>query len=123
VTVHSETVRTERHGSVGVIIIDNPPVNAIAPSVRDGVAAATAELAEDARVAALVLHCAGGTFMAGADIKKLGAAPSRLTSEFSRDENDPAGLSHCAQLDSRRYAQDVRRHMLNFCAAACAARC
>lgn len=79
-TVHSETVRTERHGSVGVIVIDNPPVNAIAPSVRDGIAGATAELAEDAGVAALVLHCAGGTFMAGADIRKLGAAPSRLTS-------------------------------------------
>ena len=79
-TGHSDTVRTERHGSVGVIVIDNPPVNAIAPSVRDGVAAAAAELAEDARVAAVVLHCAGGTFMAGADIKKLGAAPSRLTS-------------------------------------------
>jgi 3-hydroxyacyl-CoA dehydrogenase len=80
VTVHSDTVRTERHGFVGVIVIDNPPVNAIAPSVRDGVAAAAAELAEDANVAAVVLHCAGCTFMAGADIKKLGAAPSRLTS-------------------------------------------
>jgi hypothetical protein len=39
------------------------------------------------------------------------------------DWNDPAGSSHCAQLDSRRYAQDVRRQMLNFCAAARAARC
>jgi hypothetical protein len=39
------------------------------------------------------------------------------------DGIDPAGSSHCAQLDSRRYAQDVRRHMLNFCAAARAARC
>jgi 3-hydroxyacyl-CoA dehydrogenase len=80
VTVHSETVHTERHGSIGVIIIDNPPVNAIAPSVREGIAAAAVELTEDSRVAALVLHCAGSTFMAGADIKKLGAAPSRVTS-------------------------------------------
>ena len=39
------------------------------------------------------------------------------------DGNDPAGSSHCAQLDSRRYAQDVRRHMLNFCTAARAAEC
>jgi hypothetical protein len=29
--------------------------------------------------------------------------------KFSRDEDDPAGLSHCAQLDVRRYAQGVRR--------------
>ena len=79
-TAHSETVRTERHGAVGVIVIDNPPVNAIAPSVRDGIAAAAAELRDDPAVAALVLHCAGNTFMAGADIRKLGAAPSRLTS-------------------------------------------
>jgi 3-hydroxyacyl-CoA dehydrogenase len=79
-TVHSETVRTERHGSVGVIVIDNPPVNAIAPSVRDGVAAAATELKDDAAVTALVLHCAGNTFMAGADIKAMGTAPSRLTS-------------------------------------------
>ena len=39
------------------------------------------------------------------------------------DGNDPAGSSHCVQLDSRRYAQDVRRHMLNFCEAARAAEC
>jgi hypothetical protein len=45
------------------------------------------------------------------------------SSEFSVDGNDPAGSSHCAQLDSRRYAQDVGRHMLNFCAAARAMRC
>jgi hypothetical protein len=29
--------------------------------------------------------------------------------EVLRDENDPAGSSHCAQLDPRRYAQDDRR--------------
>jgi hypothetical protein len=39
------------------------------------------------------------------------------------DGNDPAGSSYCAQLDSRHCAQDVRRHMLNFCAAARAVRC
>jgi len=39
------------------------------------------------------------------------------------DGNDPAGLSHCAQFDSRRYVQDVRRQMLNFCSAAREAEC
>ena len=80
VTVHSETVRTELHGPVGVIIVDNPPVNAIAPSVRDGIAAAAAELKDDPAASAVVLHCAGNTFMAGADIKKMSAAPSSRTS-------------------------------------------
>jgi hypothetical protein len=28
------------------------------------------------------------------------------------DETDPAGSSHCAQLDLRRHAQGVRRQML-----------
>jgi 3-hydroxyacyl-CoA dehydrogenase len=80
VTQHSETVRTERHGATGVIVVDNPPVNAIAPSVREGIADATVELDEDPEVTAIVLHCAGSTFMAGADIRLLSAAPPRLTS-------------------------------------------
>jgi 3-hydroxyacyl-CoA dehydrogenase len=79
-TVHSETVRSERHGAIGVIIVDNPPVNAIAPSVREGILAAALALGSDAAVSAVVLHCANNTFMAGADIKLLGAAPPKLTS-------------------------------------------
>ena len=79
-TVHSETVHTERYGAIGVIIVDNPPVNAIAPSVRAGIAAAAAELRDDPAVAALVLHCAGNTFMAGADLRKMGESTSRLSS-------------------------------------------
>ena len=31
-----------------------------------------------------------------------------------RERPRPAGLSLCAQLDSSRYAQDVRQQMLNF---------
>jgi hypothetical protein len=37
------------------------------------------------------------------------------------DWNDP--VARGAALDSRRYAQDVRRHMLNLCAAAREAEC
>ena len=79
-TIHSETVHTERYGRVGVIVVDNPPVNAIGPSVREGIEAAVRELREDATVEALVLHCAGSTFMAGADIRKLNSPPGRFTS-------------------------------------------
>jgi 3-hydroxyacyl-CoA dehydrogenase len=79
-TVHSETVQTERTRAIGIIVVDNPPVNAIAPSVRDGIHAAAIELARDPDVKAVVLHCANGTFMAGADIRKLNAPPSKLTS-------------------------------------------
>jgi 3-hydroxyacyl-CoA dehydrogenase len=79
VTAHSETVHSERHGGIGVIIVDNPPVNAIAPSVREGIAAAVRELDLSPAVRAVVLHCAGSTFMAGADIRALAAAPGAVT--------------------------------------------
>lgn len=71
VTRHSESVTTERRGDVGLVIVDNPPVNAISDAVREGIHAAALELGADATVAAIVLHCAGGTFMAGADIRRL----------------------------------------------------
>ena len=84
VTEHSETVRSERHGEIGVIVVDNPPVNAIAPSVRDGIYSAVQELGADEAVGAVVLHCAGSTFMAGADIRRLGDGPiGRTTAEVS----------------------------------------
>ena len=61
-------------------MVDNPPVNAIAPSVREGIEAAVRELRDDPAAQALVLHCAGNTFMAGADIRKLASAPARFSS-------------------------------------------
>ena len=84
VTEHSETVRSERHGEIGVIVVDNPPVNAVTPSVRDGIYSAVQELGADESVGAVVLHCAGSTFMAGADIRRLGDGPiGRTTAEVS----------------------------------------
>lgn len=79
----SETVSSDIHQGVGVIVINNPPVNAIAPSVREGIDLAAQQFAVDDGVSAVVLHCVGSTFMAGADIGKLGTAPTgRPTSHF-----------------------------------------
>ena len=64
-TEHTETVRTERRDEIGVIVVDNPPVNAIAPSVRDGIYAAVQELGADVTVRAAVLHCAGSHLHGG----------------------------------------------------------
>jgi hypothetical protein len=47
-----------------------------------------------------------GPIMSGCSFQE--AVSADETSKFSRDENDPAGLSHCAQLDVRRDAQGVR---------------
>ena len=55
-------------GGIAFIEIDNPPVNALSATVRQGLAEAMDRLANDADAQAAVLFCAGGTFIAGADI-------------------------------------------------------
>ncbi len=74
----SSTVSFTAQGSVGLITINNPPVNALGQSVRQGLKDAfECGLADDA-IKALVLICEGRTFIAGADIREFGkplAAP------------------------------------------------
>jgi len=53
---------------IAVITIDNPPVNALAPGVWEGVDEAVARGVADPAADALVLIGAGQTFVAGADI-------------------------------------------------------
>jgi 3-hydroxyacyl-CoA dehydrogenase len=65
----------ERRGEVGIIWIDNPPVNAISVGVRKAMIDGTAELAKDSGIKAGVLACKGRTFMAGADITEFGKPP------------------------------------------------
>ena len=72
----SETpVTTERVGRVGLIAIDNPPVNAASHAVRAGIAAAIDALAADDAVDVIALYGAGRTFIAGADIREFGKPP------------------------------------------------
>jgi len=65
-----DVVRTEREGEIAVVSIDAPPVNAISQAVRAGLLRAFAALREQKEVKAIVLRCAGKTFVAGADIKE-----------------------------------------------------
>jgi 3-hydroxyacyl-CoA dehydrogenase len=65
-------VRYERHGTVGVITVDNPPVNALSKQVRQGLLDALGEGLADTAAQALVLIGAGRTFIAGADIREFG---------------------------------------------------
>src|SRR3546814_8011413 len=57
---------------IGVIRIDNPPVNALNNAVRSGIADAVTALGQDSGLDAVVIACAGRTFIAGADIKEFG---------------------------------------------------
>jgi len=62
-------------GNVAVLTLNSPPVNALSAPVRDAIMAGLAAAAADAAVQALVLICAGRTFIAGADITEFGRPP------------------------------------------------
>lgn len=68
----SDTVRYERRGNIAVITVDNPPVNALSSSVREGLADSQAKAKADPEVKAMVLIGAGRTYIAGADIREFG---------------------------------------------------
>ena len=65
-------VRVDVVGSVAVVTIDNPPVNALSHAVRAGLLDALNGIETDRAVEAAVIACAGRTFVAGADIKEFG---------------------------------------------------
>jgi 3-hydroxyacyl-CoA dehydrogenase len=67
-----QSVTTERHDDVLVILVNNPPVNALSWHVRQGIKDGIDEALGDAAIKAVVLRCAGQTFIAGADITEFG---------------------------------------------------
>ena len=68
----SGPVSLEKRGAIGVITVDNPPVNALSAAVRDGLLACVNDANADADIKAMVLLGAGRTFIAGADIREFG---------------------------------------------------
>jgi 3-hydroxyacyl-CoA dehydrogenase len=59
---------------VAVITLDSPPVNALSFNVRDGLFEGFKAAIADPAASAIVLICAGRTFIAGADISEFGGA-------------------------------------------------
>src|SRR5437763_15761064 len=72
-----ELVKFEAIDGIGIITIDNPPVNALSPGVPDGITAAVEKGNADPAVKAMVLTGVGRSFIAGADIRQFGKAPAR----------------------------------------------
>ncbi|WP_020591896.1 enoyl-CoA hydratase/isomerase family protein [Kiloniella laminariae] len=64
-----------REGKIALVTIDNPPVNATSHAVRSGLVAAAEEIDRDPAIQAVVLICAGRTFIAGADITEFNKPP------------------------------------------------
>ncbi|WP_416896288.1 MAG: 3-hydroxyacyl-CoA dehydrogenase NAD-binding domain-containing protein [Minwuia sp.] len=62
----------EKHGEIGVILVQNPPVNALSQAVRQGLADRLAEANADDEIKGIVLAGDGRTFIAGADIREFG---------------------------------------------------
>ena len=68
-------VSLEVHGDIGVITVENPPVNALSQAVRQGLVDCIEEVEANDRARAVVVHCAGRTFIAGADISEFNKPP------------------------------------------------
>ena len=68
-------VTIAREGEIAVVTVDNPPVNALGQALRQGLWDAVGELDADPAIRAVVLICAGRTFIAGADVNEFGKPP------------------------------------------------
>ena len=66
-----DLVQFTQSGNIGVVTINNPPVNALSPGVPEGISESIDQLQKDDRLKAAVLIGGGSTFIAGADIKEL----------------------------------------------------
>lgn len=60
-------------GNIAVITLDNPPVNGLGLSTRQGIAGAMAQANADAAIKAIVITGAGKAFSGGADIREFGS--------------------------------------------------
>ena len=65
-------VRFENVDGIGVITVDNPPVNALSPGVPEGIVESVERGNADPAIKAMVLIGAGRSFIAGADIRQFG---------------------------------------------------
>lgn len=61
---------------IGIITINNPPVNALSPGVPEGITACIEQVQSDPAVKAAILIGSGQTFIAGADIREFGKITS-----------------------------------------------
>lgn len=69
------SVTISREGEIALVTVDNPPVNALGQALRQGLWDAVSTLDADDQVKAVVLICAGRTFIAGADVREFGQTP------------------------------------------------
>ncbi len=95
----SEPVTFSIAGDVAVVMIDSPPVNAVNQGVRAGLKQVFTELRGKPGIKAIVLGCAGKTFVAGADIKEFdtGIAPPGYHEVLRLIEDSPVPVVAAVQ--------------------------
>ncbi len=71
----TDIVGYDLDGDIGIITLDNPPVNALGHELRAGIVAALDTALADKGAEAIVIRAAGRTFPAGADIREFGRPP------------------------------------------------
>src|SRR5260370_604763 len=87
----SDAVLRSTQGRIGILTINNPPVNALAAAVLAGIKDGIEAFGSDANIDAIVLIGGGRTFIAGADIREFGKPPSgpSLNDVIATMENCP----------------------------------
>src|SRR6201999_3513369 len=83
--------KLERRDVIGIVTVNNPPVNALSAAVRGGILECMKSAIADPEIKAIVLTCAGRTFIAGADITEFGKPPKPpgLHEVLTEMENSP----------------------------------
>ena len=84
----TDPVTLTRTGNIGLICIDNPPVNALSFAVRRGLVSCITQADADSKIDAVVIWADGRTFPAGADI-----------TEFDRPPIEPALVDVCDHIE------------------------
>jgi 3-hydroxyacyl-CoA dehydrogenase len=75
-TAITKSVAIDYRGRVAVLTVNNPPVNALSHHVRQGLYEGLKQAIAEPTAHAIVLVCAGRTFIAGADITEFGKPPA-----------------------------------------------
>jgi 3-hydroxyacyl-CoA dehydrogenase len=70
------TVSIRKEGSIAIVTMDNPPVNAIGTATREGLLEVAQILDKDEKISFIVLTGAGKIFAAGADAREFDLPPT-----------------------------------------------
>lgn len=77
-------VDIETRGPVGLITLNNPPMNVLCSALLEDLSVAAEKLEADTNVRAMVITGAGRAFVAGADIKEMAAMDPEAAVQFAR---------------------------------------